>query len=93
MAPKSKLQLKNKKAAKTRWIYQKDEEMQPQYNNKNQMKKVNPGIVVISILIAGTNFKRARLGAAIQGNSFPSESTFYRYQRELLPIIEDNLST
>lgn len=43
--------------------------------------------------ITGTNFKRARPGAAVQENSFPSESTFYRHQREFIPKIEDNVST
>lgn len=84
MAPKSKLQLKNQKAAQARWIDQKDEEMQSQNNNMSQMKKVNPDLAVMSTLITGTNFKRTRLGAAVQGNSFPSESTFYRHQRELI---------
>ena len=93
MAPKSKLQLKNQKAAQARWVDQKDEEKQSQFNKMNQMKKVNPDIAVMSTLITGTNFKRARLGAAVQGNSFSSESTFYHHQRELIPKIEDNVST
>lgn len=70
MAPKSKLQLKNQKAAQIKWIDQNDKEMLPQCNNMNQMKKVNPGIAVMSTLITGTNFKRARLGVVVQGKLF-----------------------
>ena len=54
---------------------------------------MNPDIAVMSTLIAGTNFKRARLGAAIQGNSFPSETTYYRHQKALIPKIEEEIST
>ena len=69
---------------------QKIDEMQP---NDEPAKKVNPDIAVMSTLISGTNFRRDRLGAAIQGNSFPSETTYYRHQKALIPKIEEEIST
>ena len=53
---------------------------------------MNPDIAVMSTLIAGTNFKRDRLGAAIQWNLFPSEKTYYCHQKALIPKIEEEMS-
>ena len=52
-------------------------------------KKVQPDMAVISTLVQGSGFQRARIGAAIQGNCFPSKSTFYRHKQKLIPKIKE----
>lgn len=91
MAPKSKMQLKNQHSSNTRW--KKSEEIQDDEANHVQAKHVNPDIAVLSTFIQGSNYRRARLGAAVQGNIFPPRSTFYKHQKKIIPQIENQISS
>lgn len=87
MAPKRKIQIKNQKAINIRWNKKDDDKEEIQEDVP--YKKVQPDMAVISTLVQGSGFQRARIGAAIQGNCFPSKSTFYRHQQKLIPKIKE----
>lgn len=56
--------------------------------NQNEMRINHPDFAVISTLLQGTNYRRARIGAAVCGTHFPSRSTFYKHQKAQIPKAE-----
>lgn len=90
MAPKKKAQIKAQNAANIRWgniSLEKEEEDISEM--QSETKNIEPDMAVISTLIQGTNYRRARLGAAVCGSHFPPRTTFYNHQKKLIPKIEN----
>lgn len=91
MAPKRKSQNKAQHAANARWgnvaIETEEEEV---LDEQIEAKRINPDIAVLSTFIQGTNYRRARLGAAVCGTRFPPRSTFFDHQRKMIPRIESS---
>ena len=92
MAPKSKVSQKNKKSANSRWHKwesSEEDEVSDDGDNFHELpRKINPDIAVMSTFIQGTNYERARIGAATEGIEFPSRATYYRHQKKLSPKIK-----
>ena len=99
MAPRPKRSINAQNAANARWhnthIHQEEEEehdeKSDEQQNQNEMRIIHPDVAVISTLLQGTNYRRARIGAAVCGTYFPSRSTFYKHQKALIPKAEQKI--
>ncbi|KAK8860385.1 hypothetical protein M9Y10_012049 [Tritrichomonas musculus] len=89
MAPKSKLRIKNTNSIKQRWKNNNVEEQQDSKPFEDRPRTINAYIAVISTYIQGSNYERARMAAATEGNSFPSKATYYRHQEVLISKIKN----
>ena len=91
MAPKRKAQIKAQNAANVLWgnFSLEEDEEEDSCEMQSKAKNIEPDMTVISTLIQGTNYRRARLGAAVCGSHFPPRTTFYNHQKKLIPKIEN----